>query len=116
MQRWIDEALVLGRDVPEIEVKTSTAAAFLGLVEEDRATARRHLCAGLRAISRAGADYASKPAIGLLALLRQLDGPADEAAEIEIPEKSVHFMASAYLCYAAGVATGRRANGDLAPP
>jgi DNA-binding CsgD family transcriptional regulator len=114
MQRCIDEALVLGRGVPEIEVKTSTAAAFLGLVEEDRATARRHLCAGLGAISRAGADYTSKPAIGLLALLRQLDGPAEEAAEIEIPEKSVHFMASAYLRYAAGVATGRRGNGDLA--
>jgi tetratricopeptide (TPR) repeat protein len=114
MQRCIDEALALAPGVPEIEVKTFTAAAFLGLVEEDRASARRNLCAGLGAISRAGGDYTSKPAIGLLALLRQLDGPADEAAEIEIPEKSVHFMASAYLGYAAGVATGRSGNGDLA--
>jgi hypothetical protein len=76
--------------------------------------ARHHLCAGLRAISVPERTTRRNRPSGLLALLRQLDGPAEEAAEIEIPEKSVHFMASAYLRYAAGVATGRRGNGDLA--
>jgi DNA-binding CsgD family transcriptional regulator/tetratricopeptide (TPR) repeat protein len=114
MQRCIDEGLAVGRGVPDIEVKTSTAAALLGLVEEDRATARRHLCAGLSAASRGGRDYSAVPAIGLLGLLRQLDGPSDEAAHIVVPEESVHFLASAFLRYADAVAAGRRGDADLA--
>ncbi|WP_100501510.1 ATP-binding protein [Geodermatophilus chilensis] len=114
MQRCIDEALAVGLGVPDIEVKTSTAAALLGLVEEDRATARRDLCAGLRAASHGGRDYSAVPAIGLLALLRQLDGAEDETSEIEIPEESVHFLASAFLRYADAVAAGRSGDADLA--
>ncbi len=114
MQRCIDEARAVGLGVPDIEVKTSTAAALLGLVEEDRATARRALCAGLTAASQGGRDYSAVPAIGLLALLRQLDGAEDEASQIEIPERSVHFLASAFLRYADAVAVGRRGDADLA--
>lgn len=109
MRRCIDEARALAAAVPDIEVKTSTASVFLALVEEDRVAARRHLCAGLKAASRSG-DYSAVPAIGLLALLRQLDGPDDEAPEIEIPRESVHFMASAFLRYADAVAAGRTGN------
>lgn len=114
MQRCIDDAHSLGRGAPDIEVKTSTAASLLGLVEEDRAAARRHLCAGLRAAAQPGRDYSGVPAIGLLALLRQVDGPEDDAPEIEIPEESVHFMASAFLRYADAVGAGRSGNVDLA--
>ncbi|MFP5316824.1 MAG: hypothetical protein ACLGI2_00865 [Acidimicrobiia bacterium] len=39
--------------------------------------------------------------------LRQLDGPADEAPEVEIPEESVHFVTPGYLRYAEAVAAGR---------
>lgn len=114
MQRCVDEALAVGLGVPDIEVKTSTAAAVLGLVEEDRAAARRHLCAGLTAAAQGGRDYSAVPAIGLLALLRQLDGAEDEAPEIQVPEESVHFLASAFLRYADAVAAGRRSNAGLA--
>jgi hypothetical protein len=114
MQRCIDEALAVGAGVPDIEVKTSTAAALLGLAVEDRAAARRHLRAGLRAASCGGRDHSGVPAVGLLALLRRLDGPDDEAPGIEIPEESVHFMASAFLRYADAVAAGRRGDAELA--
>lgn len=110
LRRCIDEARALAAGVPDIEVKTSTAQAFSALVEEDRASVRRHLCAGLRAAARGG-DYSAVPAIGLLALLRQVDGHSDDAPEIEIPQRSVHFLASAYLRYADAVAAGR--SGDV---
>jgi predicted ATPase len=115
MQRCIDEALAVGLGVPDIEVKAWTAAALLGLVEEDRATARRHLCAGLRAVAREGRDYSAVPAIGLLALVRQLDGSEDDAPDINIPERSVHFLASAFLRYADALAAGRRGT-PTSPP
>jgi DNA-binding CsgD family transcriptional regulator len=54
-----------------------------------------------------GGDYTVVPGTGLLALLRQVDGPADEAPEIEIPKESVHFVTSAFLRYAEAVAAGR---------
>ncbi len=114
MQRCIDEARSLALGAPDIEAKTSTAAALLALVEEDRATARRHLCTGLRAVAGPGQDYSGKPAIGLLALLRQVDGPEDDAPETEIPEESIHFMTSAFLRYAEAVAGGRTGNAELA--
>lgn len=114
MQRCIDKAHALAFGVPDVEVKTSTAAALLALVEEDRATARGHLCTGLRAVAGAGQDYSTKPAIGLLALLRQVDGSEDDAPEIEIPGQSIHFMTSAFLRYAEAVASGRTGNVELA--
>jgi DNA-binding CsgD family transcriptional regulator len=112
MQRCIDEARALAPGAPDIEVKASTASALLGLVEEDRPTARRHLCAGLRATARAGGDYSAVPAVGLLALLRQLDGPDDGAPEVEVPQTSVHFLARAFLGYAGAVAAGRAGDVD----
>ncbi len=46
-------------------------------------------------------------------MVRQLDGPEDETPEIEIPQDSVHFMASAFLRYAAAfMAEGDRTLGD----
>lgn len=111
MQRCIAEARALAPGVADIEVKTSTAAALLALVEEDRPTARRHLCRGLRAAARAGADYSFVPAVGLLALARELDGADDEAPEVVTPDRSVHFLASAFLGYAGAVAAGR--SGDV---
>ena len=114
MQQCIDEALSVGRGVPDIEVKTSTAAALLGLVEEDRAGARRSLCAGLVAASLGGRDCSAVPAVGLLAVLRRLDGPADEAPDLEIPAGSVHFMAAAFLCYADAIQVGRAGHAALA--
>jgi len=108
-----EEAAALAAGAPDIEVKTSTATALLALVEEHRPAARRGLCAGLKAAARGG-DYSMVPAIGLLALLRQLDGPDDEAPEIESPQESVHFLASAFLRYADAVAAGRSGNADVA--
>jgi DNA-binding CsgD family transcriptional regulator len=102
----IEEARALAAGVPDIEVKTSTAMAIGALVDEDRATARHYLCAGLKAAARGG-DYSVVPAVGLLALLRQLDGPDDEAPEIQIPPESVHFMTSSLVHYADAVAAGR---------
>jgi DNA-binding CsgD family transcriptional regulator len=114
LQRCVGEAQALAGGAPDIEVKTSTAAALLELIAEDRAAARRHLCAGLRAAAMEGRDYSAVPAIGLLALVRQLDGPHDEAPEIEIPQDSVHFLASGFLRYADAVAAGRRGVADVA--
>jgi hypothetical protein len=81
MQRCIDEALTFALGVPDIEAKTSTAAALLSLVQEDQAAARRHLCAGLGAVYRMGGNHSAVPGIGLLALVCQLDGPEDEVPE-----------------------------------
>ena len=114
MQRCIDEARAVALGVPDIEVKASTAAALLGLVEEDRAEARRRLCTGLTAASQGGRDYSAVPAVGLLALLRRLDGGPDEAPGIRIPERSVHFLASAFLRYADAIAAGRAGDAELA--
>lgn len=114
MQRCIDEARALAPGAPDTMVKTSTAAALLALVEEDRDRARRHLCAGLRTAAQAGGDYSLVPAVGLLALLRQLDGPADDAPEVVLPERSVHFLSSAFLRYADAVAEGRQGNAGVA--
>jgi DNA-binding CsgD family transcriptional regulator len=114
MQRCIDEALALARGVPDIEVKTSTAAGLLALIEEDRATAREHLAAGLSALAQAGRDYSSVPAIGLLALLRALDGSADQAPRVVCPATSVHVIAAAFLHYADAVTVGRGGDSELA--
>ncbi|HWC11045.1 MAG TPA: AAA family ATPase [Acidimicrobiales bacterium] len=114
MQGCIDEALALAGGAPDTMVKTSTVAALRALVEEDRATARRHLCTGLRAVARAGTDHSVHPATGLLALLRQLDGPGDDAPEVVVPERSVHFLTSAFLRYAEAVAEGRRGSAGTA--
>lgn len=114
IQRCIDEARALAAGAPDTIVKTCTAAAVLALVEEDRATARRHLCAGLRTAAHTGVDYSVVPAVGLLALLRQLDGPGDDAPEVVVPERSVHFLPSAFLLYADAVAEGRQGNAGAA--
>ncbi|MBW3643778.1 MAG: helix-turn-helix transcriptional regulator, partial [Actinobacteria bacterium] len=114
MQRCIDEARALAPGAPDTMVKTSTAAALLALVEEDRATARRHLSAGLRTAAQAGVEYSVVPAVGLLALLHQLDGPGDDAPEVVLPERSVHFLSSAFLRYADAVAEGRQGDAGAA--
>ncbi|MDQ3980848.1 MAG: AAA family ATPase [Actinomycetota bacterium] len=114
MQRCIDEARALAHGAPDTMVKTSTVAALLALVEEDRARARRHLCAGLRTVALAGTDYSVHPATGLLALLRQLDGPDDDAPEVVVPERSVHFLTSAFLRFARAVAEGRQGDAGAA--
>lgn len=113
MQRCINEAKTLAPGLPDIEVKTATAAALLALVEEDRTAARRHLGAGLGAIVRAGADHAVAPAVGLLALLRQVEG-GDDDSEVDIPTASVHFLTAALLRYAAAVVAGRAGEPDRA--
>jgi DNA-binding CsgD family transcriptional regulator/tetratricopeptide (TPR) repeat protein len=110
MRRCIEEAKAVAAGVPDLEVKIFTAQALLALVEEDRTAARSHLCAGLRAAARGG-DYSVMPAIGFLALLRQVDGPDDEAPEISIPPSSVHFLAAAYLQYAAAVEAAQAGRG-----
>ncbi|MDP9388876.1 MAG: LuxR C-terminal-related transcriptional regulator, partial [Actinomycetota bacterium] len=107
-------ARALAPRAPDTMIKTSTAAALLALVEEDRSTARRHLCAGLRTAVRAGTDYSLSPAVGLLALLRQLDGPGDDAPEVVLPERSVHYLSEAFLRFAAAVAEGRQGDGEAA--
>ena len=114
MQRCVDEARTLAPGAPDTMIKTSTAAALLALVEEDRSTAARHLSAGLRTALRAGTDYSLSPAVGLLALLRQLDGPGDDASEVVLPKQSVHFLSSAFLRYADAVAEGRLGNAGAA--
>ena len=113
MQRRIDEARALAPGLPDVEIKTATAAAVLALIEEDRAAARRHLGAGVGAVTRAGAGHSVAPAIGLLALLLQLDGDGD-ASEVEIPPSSVHFLTAALLRYADAVAAGRAGEPDRA--
>ncbi|MBW3642305.1 MAG: AAA family ATPase [Actinobacteria bacterium] len=113
MQRGIDEARMLAPGLLDIEIKTATAAAVLALVEEDREAARRHLSAGVGAIARAGADHSVAPAVGLLALLRQLDG-GDDLPEVEIPTTSVHFLTAALLRYADAVVAGRAGEPDRA--
>lgn len=107
MQRCIDEALVRASRAPDIEVKTLTASALLALIEEDRLTALRRLSAGVAAVARAGGDCSVLPAVGLLALLRPLSEPGDEASEVQIPAASVHFLAAACLRYAEAVHAGR---------
>jgi DNA-binding CsgD family transcriptional regulator/tetratricopeptide (TPR) repeat protein len=114
MQRCIDEARALAPYASDTMVKTSTAAALLALVEEDRATARHHLCAGLRSAARAGTDYSAVPAVGLLAVLRQLDGTDDDAPEVVLPERSVHYLSSAFLRYSDAVAEGRQGHAGAA--
>lgn len=113
LRRCAEEAHALAPGAPDIEVKTATATALLALIDEDRPAARRDLCAGVKAAARGG-DHTVVPGTGLLALLRQLDGPADEAPEIEIPEESVHFVTSAFLRYAQAVAAGRSGDADAA--
>ncbi len=83
-------------------------------MEEDRVRAHRHLCGGLGVAARAGVDRSVFPAVGLLALVRQLDGPEDEPSQVRLPDRSVHFLTSAFLQYAAAVAAGRDGDGDAA--
>lgn len=62
----------------------------------------------LRTAAHTGVDYSVVPAVGLLALLRELDGPGDDAPEVVLPERSVHFLSSAFLLYADAVAERRQ--------
>lgn len=108
MQRCIEEALAYAPGVPDIEVKTSLATALLGFVEEDRPRVRHHLHRAVVPASMGpGGDYSAAPGAGLLALVRQLDGTADEAAEARVAKSSVHFMTRSFLRYAHAVAAGR---------
>jgi DNA-binding CsgD family transcriptional regulator/tetratricopeptide (TPR) repeat protein len=109
MQRCIQEALALAPGSPDVEVKTSFAAAVLGFLEEDRAAACRHLCTAVdRAQAGPGGDYSAVPAAGLLSLVRQLvDRTAGDAAEPGLARDSVHFIARGFHRYALAVAAGR---------
>lgn len=113
MQRCIDEAHAVAPGVPDVEVKTATASALLALVEEDRAAARGQLLDAVRRAAE-GPSYVVVPATGLLALALQLDRPEDGAFALELPQKSVHFLTSAFLRYADAVATGRRGHAERA--
>ncbi|MBW3547740.1 MAG: AAA family ATPase [Actinobacteria bacterium] len=98
MQRCIDKALAQAPGVPDVEVKTSLAAALLAFVEEDRARAHRHLHGAVAPASMGpGGDYSAAPGAGFLALVRHLDGIADDAVEARVAEKSVHFTTRAFL-------------------
>ena len=115
MQRCIDEALAHAPGVPDVEVKTSLAAALLAFIEEDRARARRHLHSAVVPASMGpGGDYSAAPGAGFLALVRQLDGSADDAGETRVAENSVHFTTRAFLRYAHAVAAGRAGDPDRA--
>lgn len=114
VQRCIEQALALAAGAPDTVIKTSTAAALLALVEEDRTRAQRHLCAGLNAAAQAGADYSVAPAVGLLALVRQLAGPDTTTPEIALPDGSVHFLTAAFLRFADAVAAGRAGDDETA--
>lgn len=114
MERCIEQARALAPGAPDTAVKTSTAEALLALIEEDRAAAHRHLCTGLRAAAGAEVDYSVVPAVGLLALVRQLVGPPDNTVEVELPDASVHFLAAAFLRYADAVGAGRAGDGGAA--
>jgi DNA-binding CsgD family transcriptional regulator len=61
----------------------------------------------------AGADHSVAPAVGLLALLLQLDG-GDDVPDLEIPTTSIHFLTVAFLRYADAVAAGRVGEPDRA--
>lgn len=118
MQRCIQEALAHDPGVPDVEVKISLAAAILAFVEEDRPAVRRHLYGAVVPASMGvGGDYSAAPGAGLLALIRQLDGSTDEAAEAaeaRVAERSVHFVTRAFLRYARAVAAGRAGQTDRA--
>ena len=108
MQRCIEEALAHAPGVADVEVKTSLASALLAFVEEDRGGARRHLHGAVVPASLGpGGDYSAAPGAGFLALVRRLDGTAEEAAEAQVAERSVHFTTRAYLRYSHAVAAGR---------
>ncbi len=100
MERCIREAHALAPGAPDVEIKTSFAAAMLAFVDEDRAAARRHLSASV-------ARASTSPGAGLLALLRQVDGAADDTAEPGLGHGSVHFIARGFHRYALAVAAGR---------
>lgn len=106
VERCTDEARALAPGLADVEIKATTAAAVLALVEEDRVSARRQLVAGLSAVAAGGADPSVAPGVGLLALLRELDG-GDDALPVEMPTSSVHFLTAALLRYADAVAAGR---------
>lgn len=111
LERCVREARDHAPGVPDVEVKIGSASAILDLLEEDRAAARRHLHeAVLQASSGPGGDYTATPAAGLLALIRQVDGAADEPAAARLAEGSVHFVARAFFSYARAVVAGRAGN------
>jgi DNA-binding CsgD family transcriptional regulator/tetratricopeptide (TPR) repeat protein len=106
MQRCIEEARVHASGVADVEVKIRFAEAVLALVEEDRATARRHLeDAAVWIYASEGGDHRAGPPGGILALLRQLDRPAEP--DPPAPQDIVHFIASGFLRYADAVFAGR---------
>ncbi len=108
MQRCIQDAHAHAPGTPDVEVKTSFAAAVLAFREEDRRSARHHLEAAVASASAGpGGDYSAVPCAGMLALVRRLDGTGDAAAESRVTEASVHFLVSAFLRYARAVAAGR---------
>lgn len=100
MERCIEEAHALAPGAPDVEIKTSFAEAMLAFVYEDRAAARRHLSAS---VARASTGLGA----GLLALLRQIDWPADGANEPPVAEDPVHFIARAFHRYTRAVVAGR---------
>ena len=105
MQRCAEDARARGPGAAT-EVKLASAAAVLGLVEEDRKAARRHLEDAARHARSAPGDHAYSPAGGILALVRALDGAHDQLGA-DVPEARVHFVAAAFHRYAAAVVAGR---------
>lgn len=107
MQRCIREALALAPGSPDVEIKTSFAAAFLALRDDDLFEARRQLAASV-ALASTG------PGAGLLALLHQLDDSLEDTPTSGAAEEPVHFLARAFQRYAAAVAAGRGGQGKAA--
>jgi DNA-binding CsgD family transcriptional regulator len=114
-ERCIQEALAHAPGAPDIEAQMSLAAAILAFVEEDRASARRHLHRAVAPASASGlpgGDHSSGPAGGVWALVREVDGEAGEAPGSEPARGSMHFMGRGYLHYAQSVAAGRAGDND----
>lgn len=108
MRRYIREAHALAPGSPDVEVKTSFAAAVSAFLDEDQAAARRHLDTAVdRAKAGAGGDYKNAPAAGLHALVHQLDATAGAAAPEMADHPSIHFVSRAFHQYAHAVAAGR---------
>jgi len=110
MQECIDEALAVSDNAPDVELKTSTAAALFALVDEDRASAVRHLEDAARRVASGSGVLA--PAVGFLALLAQLDPTETITSALDAHAKAHHFMTSAYFRYADAVVLGRRGDTD----
>lgn len=114
MQRCIREAHGLSPGAPDVEAKTSFAAAVLALLQEDRAAACQHLLTAVdRAMTGSGGDSSALPTAGLLTLIGLLDR-VDDAPHHPLTNEPVHFLARAFHRYAHAVAVGRAGHPERA--